>query len=97
MSQSTNNVDTLFVGITRPAMLWRVTYSGVILNITFVMTLFLNLGGNPLLLLWAVPIHIGMIFLTLKEPRFFDLVFFWLKTTSTVKFRQLWKGASYGA
>jgi len=89
--------DPLFVGATRPAMLWRVTYSGVILNITLVMTLFLNVSNNPLILLWAAPIHLVMIFMTLKEPRFFDLLFFWLRTTSTVKFRRWWKGASYGA
>lgn len=97
MSANTGNTDPLFVGATRPAMLWRVTYSGVIVNITFVISLFLNLGSNPLLLLLAIPIHLVMVFLTLKEPRFFDLVFFWLRTTSTVKFRNWWKGASYGA
>ena len=88
--------DPLFVGATRPAMLFRVSYSGVILNIMLVMSLFMNLGGNPLYLLLAIPVHLVMAILTIQEPRFFELVEAWIKTVATVRFRRFWKGASYG-
>jgi type IV secretion system protein VirB3 len=88
--------DSLFVGATRPATLFRVSYSGVILNIMIVMSLFMNLGGNPLYLLLAIPIHLVMALLTIQEPRFFELLGAWLKTVALVRFRRFWKGASYG-
>lgn len=88
--------DPLFVGATRPATLFRVSYSGVILNIMLVMSVFMNLGGNPLLLLMAVPVHLVMVLLTLQEPRYFELLAGWLKTIALVRYRRFWKGASYG-
>ena len=88
--------DVLFVGATRPAMLLRVTYTGVVINVMIVMSLFMNLGGNPLYLLIAIPIHIVMAILTIEEPRYFELLGSWLKTVGNVRFRKFWKGASYG-
>ena len=88
--------DPLFVGATRPATLFRVSYSGVILNIMLVMSLFMNLGGNPLYLLIAIPVHLVMAILTIQEPRYFELLGAWMKTVALVRFRRFWKGASYG-
>ena len=64
--------DPLFQGMTRPAMLAGVTYSGVILNLMLVITPFVMLNSLwPLLA--AIPIH-GVMWLVCKwDPRFFDL------------------------
>jgi type IV secretion system protein VirB3 len=88
--------DPLFVGATRPAMVWGVTYSALMLNLMFVMELFL-LTKNLLLLLVALPIHGLCALLCARDARFFDLTMLWLRTRlpallTTVRF---WKGSSY--
>lgn len=65
--------DTLFVGATRPSMLWGVTYTAVMLNAICVIEVFL-LTRNPLLLLIAAPIHGVCMLLCAKDPRYFDLL-----------------------
>ena len=88
--------DTLFAGITRPAMKWGVTYSALLVNGITTIEMFL-LTRNLLWLLICVPIH-GMFWLVCKnEPRFFDLLFLWGRTRGpgllgNVRF---WKANSY--
>ena len=89
-------LDPLFVGMTRPAMAWGVTYSALLLNGVATAEMFL-VTKNLLWLLVCIPIH-GMFWLVCKnEPRFFDLLLLWGKTRgpgwlSNVKF---WKANSY--
>jgi len=86
--------DPLFQGITRPAMLAGVTYSGVILNLLLVVTPFVLLNSFwPLLA--ALPIH-GILWLVCRwDPRFFDLWAVWLQTAASAPHRHLWKGSTY--
>ena len=71
--------DTLFVGLTRPSMLFGVTYSAMIINVVLTMETFI-VTKNLLWLLSFIPIH-GLLYLVcLYEPRFFDLVQLWGKT-----------------
>lgn len=72
-------LDLLFVGVTRPAMAWGVTYSALLLN--FVVTAEMFLVTKQLAwLLACIPIH-GIFWLLCKtEPRFVDLLLLWGRT-----------------
>ncbi len=71
--------DTLFVGVTRPAMTLGVTYSALLANAIVTVELFL-LTRNLLWLLVCVPVHGVFWLLCLSEPRFFDLGLLWGRT-----------------
>ena len=88
--------DPLFVGATRPSMLWGVTYSAVMLNAMCIMELFL-VTKNLLILLLAAPIHGVCILLCARDARFFDLVLLWGRTglPALLANRWFWKASSY--
>jgi type IV secretion system protein VirB3 len=88
--------DPLFVGATRPSMLWGVTYSAVMLNAMCIMELFL-LTKNLLILLLAAPIHGVCMLLCVRDARFFDLVVLWGRTRLPAFLANLrfWKASSY--
>src|ERR1700736_492605 len=88
--------DPLFIGATRPSMLWGVTYSAVMLNAMCIMELFL-LTKNLLILLIAAPIHGVCMLLCARDARFFDLVLLWGRTRLPAVFANLrvWKASSY--
>lgn len=88
--------DPLFVGATRPSMLWGVTYSAVMLNAMCIMELFL-LTKNLLILLLAAPIHGVCMLLCARDARFFDLVLLWGRTRLPAYLCNLrfWKASSY--
>ena len=71
--------DPLFVGVTRPAMAFGVTYSALLVNAVVTVELFL-LTRNLLWLLVCVPVHGVFWLLCLSEPRFFDLAVLWGRT-----------------
>ena len=64
--------DPLFLGVTRPAMAFGVTYSALLANAVVTVELFL-LTRNLLWLLACIPVHGLFWLLCLSEPRFFDL------------------------
>ena len=71
--------DALFVGMTRPSMVWGVTYPAMMLNIVITTESFI-VTKNLVWLLAFVPIH-GLLYLVcLYEPRFFDLLQLWGRT-----------------
>jgi type IV secretion system protein VirB3 len=88
--------DPLFVGATRPSMLWGVTYSAVMLNAMCIMELFL-LTKNLLILLLAAPIHGVCLLLCARDARFFDLVLLWGRTRLPAFLGNLrfWKASSF--
>jgi type IV secretion system protein VirB3 len=88
--------DPLFIGATRPSMLWGVTYSAVMLNAMCIMELFL-LTKNLLILLLAAPIHGVCMLLCAHDARFFDLVLLWGRTRLPAFLANLrfWKASSY--
>ncbi len=90
--------DPLFIGATRPSMVWGVTYSAVMMNAVCVMEFFL-LSKNLLVLLLALSIHGVCMLLCARDARFFDLLFLWARTRipaalSTLRY---WKSSSYGS
>jgi type IV secretion system protein VirB3 len=88
--------DPLFIGATRPSMLWGVTYSAVMLNAMCIMELFL-LTKNLLILLLAAPIHGVCMLLCARDARVFDLMLLWGRTRLPALFGNLrfWKASSY--
>ena len=71
--------DTLFVGITRPSMVWGVTYSAMLINVVMTMETFI-VTKNLAWLLAFVPLHGVFYLVCLFEPRFFDLLQLWGRT-----------------
>jgi len=88
--------EPLFIGATRPSMLWGVTYSAVMLNAMCIMELFL-LTKNLLILPLAAPIHGVCMLLCARDARFFDLVLLWGRTRLPALLANLrfWKASSY--
>jgi type IV secretion system protein VirB3 len=73
------HADPLFVGMTRPPMLFGVTYAAMIVNLVATAEAFIVTKDLAWLLAF-VPIH-GLLWLVcLYEPRFFDLLQLWGRT-----------------
>jgi type IV secretion system protein VirB3 len=91
-------LDVLFVGITRPAMRWGVTYAAFIVTVLVTMELFL-LTRNLLSLLIALPLHGVAVLLCLRDARCFELIALWLRTRGPqlMRTRSSWAASSYGA
>ncbi|WP_213956773.1 MULTISPECIES: type IV secretion system protein VirB3 [unclassified Variovorax] len=71
--------DTLFVGMTRPSMIWGVTYSAMMFNVVITTESFI-VTKNLAWLLAFLPIHGVLYLVCLYEPRFFDLLQLWGRT-----------------
>jgi type IV secretion system protein VirB3 len=89
--------DSLFLGVTRPALALGVPYAALLMNAMLTMELFLT-THNLLCLLICLPLH-GFAWLAcLAEPRFFDLLAVWAQ----VRMRggrngtRAWRARSYG-
>ena len=87
--------DPVFVGATRPSMIWGVTYSAVMINAMAVMEFFL-LTKNLLVLLIAIPVHGVGVLLCARDPRFFDLAVLWGRTQlpALISNLRLWRASS---
>ncbi|VTY36579.1 Type IV secretion system protein virB3 [Xylophilus ampelinus] len=89
--------DTLFVGMTRPSMVWGVTYSAMMFNIILTTESFI-VTKNLVWLLGFLPIHGVLYLVCLYEPRFFDLLQLWGKTRLPAMISgnlRFWKANSY--
>jgi type IV secretion system protein VirB3 len=88
--------ETLFVGMTRPAMRWGVTYAALLANLMFTMELFL-LTKNLLTLLVCAPIHGVSVLLCTRDARFFGLLGLWLRTRMPALFANMgyWRASSF--
>lgn len=90
MDESTN---TLFLALTRPAMVMGVTMEAFYLNIIIAMCTFLLTKNMVLGLIW-VPLHVICVVLCRMDKRFFSI---FLCNTRLGKTRnaRFWKGESY--
>lgn len=92
--QTPIDTDVLFVGATRPAMMFGVTLEAFILNGMGTSIIFLAIG-NPLYLLGALPVHLLCYLICLNEPRKFKLLWLKFKCLADQRNHQLWKCNSY--
>lgn len=86
--------DTLFVGPTRPTMVWGVTLPVFIVNAMATGIVFLG-ANNVLYLAVCLPIHAVAYLICLNEPRAFELILLWSKTKGRNLNRRLWQSSSY--
>lgn len=88
--------DPVFVGVTRPAMRFGVTYVALLFNAALTMEVFL-VTKNLLVLLLVLPIHGICMLLCARDPRYFDLLLLWARTRAVAHLCSVryWKGASY--
>jgi type IV secretion system protein VirB3 len=86
----------LFVGVTRPAMRWGVTFSALLANGVLTMNVFL-FTGNLAVLLLCLPVHGVCVLLCARDARIFDLLFLWARTglAATARNRAVWHASSY--
>jgi type IV secretion system protein VirB3 len=90
------DVDTLAVGLTRPSTVLGVPYGAVVLNM-LVSVEALSLTENLLWLLLCIPVHGICYLITLKDPRSFELLALWAKTTlgTLITSHWYWAASSY--
>jgi len=89
--------DSLFLGVTRPALALGVPYTALLVNGLVTLELFLT-TRNLLCLLICLPLH-GFAWLAcLAEPRFFELLAVWGQTRARGGFagKRAWRARSYG-
>lgn len=86
--------DMLFLALTRPAMVWGVTYSAVVINLVLTGMIFVW-TGNLLALLAGGPVHVVGYIACLREPRRFDLWSVRLRRCLPAPTRFFWGGNSY--
>jgi type IV secretion system protein VirB3 len=88
--------EILFVGATRPAMRWGVSYGAILVNLVFTMEIFL-VSKNLLTLLLALPIHGSCLLLCTRDARVFELLALWMRTRglSYAANGHYWQASSY--
>ncbi len=86
MDSSRTERDGLVVGMTRPLLLWGVTYSYFVIEAMAATVLFL-MGNNLLYLLIVVPLHVLGMLLCKWDARFFDILFRVAQRTPPVRNR----------
>ena len=83
------SIDPLFVGLTRPASALGIPYGALVIEGVLIMLVFLLLG-NPLYLLWALPVHGGLALLSSRDPGIFGCLWVWLQTTAKRRNIDIW-------
>lgn len=88
-------VDMLAVGLTRPSTVLGVPYGAVVVNLLIAVEA-LSLTSNLLWLLMCIPVHGICYLITLKDPRTFELLMLWSRTTlgTLITSRWYWSASS---
>ena len=89
-----DGVDSLFIGLTRPPMVWGVTHSYFVINLIIGLIGFLA-SHSWLALLLAVPIHSLGYIACLRDPRVFDLAFIKASKCAKCVNRRFWGASTY--
>lgn len=91
------DVDPLAVALTRPSTILGVPYEACMINI-LVSVEALSLTENLMWLLMCVPVHGICYLITLDDPRSFELLLLWARTTlgTLIATRWYWRVSTYG-
>lgn len=92
--ETVNDVDPLFLGLTRPAMFWGVTHSFFVINLIISLIGFLA-AHSWLALLLAVPIHSLGYLACLRDPHVFNLAFVKASRCTRCVNRHFWGATTY--
>ena len=87
-------VESLYVGLTRPATMWGVPYVAFVIEFMLTTLIFLAVG-NPLYLLLAIPIHGILYLISANDAGIFSSMFLWVKTIGRSRVRNFWGAASF--
>ena len=74
MSDGRLEADPLFLGLTRPPMVFGVTYLWFLVNALIWILYFINTSDFVRLLPGSIITHFVGYFICLKEPRYFELI-----------------------
>jgi len=85
--------DPLFLGCTRPSMIWGISYEAFIVCMMTAAIVFLGVG-NPFYMLIYIPMHVVCYLVCLRDPRAFRLLALWLNTKGRCNTRNHWGGVS---
>ncbi|WP_072909346.1 type IV secretion system protein VirB3 [Malonomonas rubra] len=85
--------DPLFAGLTRPSMVWGVSYDACIFNGMLTSVVFIGTGSIWGLLL-CVPVHAVAFLICLKDPRAFRFLTLWMQTKGRSVSRVYWKAST---
>ena len=88
------HLDPVVGGLTRPPMMLGVPYTYFVLELTFVMLLFVN-AKSLLLLLLGVPLHAAGCVFTARDARFIDILLVRFGRCPMTRNRGFWGGTSY--
>lgn len=86
--------EPLFVAMTRPQMIWGVTYPFFVANLIVATEVYLLAKSFWAVALWGLVHAIGYA-ACLKEPRRFDLLLTYLARAPRVRNHRLWRSNSY--
>ena len=86
--------DILFLGLTRPPMVFGVTYTFLVVNVLMTGLVFIW-SGNLWAILLAAPIHLVGYVACLRDPRRFDVWFVRLRYALPAQTRFFWGANSY--
>lgn len=88
-----NARDPLFIGCTRPAMIWGISYEAFVVCLISSSMIFLAIG-NPFYMLIYVPMHAICYGVCLRDPRAFRLLALWIITKGASNSRNYWGNVS---
>jgi len=90
------DVDPLAVALTRPSTILGVPYEACVINL-LVSVEALSLTENLLWLLMCIPVHGICYLITLNDPRSFELLMLWTRTSlgTLIGTRWYWSASSY--
>lgn len=87
-------LDTLFVGMTRPATMWGIPYVAFIVEILATALIFLAVNDIFFLLI-AFPIHATLYAISASDPGKFSSMALWLRTNARCRNTRFWGSASF--
>lgn len=86
--------DVLFVGLTRVPLVIGIPYAAFVAEVMF-MAIEHVMVGNPLYLLFIVPIHAVLYLISSHDPGIFAEIAAWSNTTSRCRNNKLWQMPSF--
>lgn len=96
MAQENQDVhtDPLFVGLTRPAVVFGIHYYAFVAEVLIAAIIFLAVG-NPFYLLLVLPIHGVLYLVSNNDPGKFGALAIWSKTIARSQNTAFWGAASF--
>jgi type IV secretion system protein VirB3 len=83
----------LFVGATRPTMMWGVSYEALLACFMVTAVVFIG-SGSVFTLVVYIPMHAVSYLICMKDPRAFRLLGLWLQTKGRSVSRHYWSASS---